>query len=227
MGLEPRLPSEKSRFERAPDVQASSRRNSRDCSVDALYRSEASAVRTFVKQIVRNASDAEDIVQETFLRTWPALAAGSVECPRAFIFRAARNLALNHLRHLRVRSLDTARALCDEALKQHVATAEEEMILSEEAAACRRLLSGLPNRCREALMLRVVDDLSYKQMAKSMRLSVSTLEKHIGKGKQICRSLLTDRASADSSFEVLTTRLPPAQQAARRRVQGALSLAAE
>jgi len=196
-------------------------------SVDALYRKEAQAVRLFVKQIVRNASDAEDIVQETFLRTWPALSSGSVECPRAFLFRAARNLALNHIRHARVRNADAARAVSDEALNHHVPTAEEEMISSEEAAACRRLLEELPQRCREAFVLRVVEDLSYKQMSKSMRLSVSTLEKHIGKGKQICRTLLTDPARADPSLEVLSSRLPSAQQVARRRARRALCLAAE
>jgi RNA polymerase sigma-70 factor (ECF subfamily) len=150
-----------------------------------------------------------------------------VECPRAFLFRAARNLALNHIRHARVRLADAARAVSDETLKQHVPTAEEEMISSEEAAACRRLLEELPQRCREAFVLRVVEDLSYKQMSKSMRLSVSTLEKHIGKGKQICRTLLTDPASNDPSLEVLASRLPPEQQAARRRARSALSLAAE
>lgn len=196
-------------------------------SVDALYRKEAQAVRVFVKQIVRNRSDAEDIVQETFLRTWPALSSGMVECPRAFLFRAARNLALNHIRHARVRNSDAARAVSDEAFKRHVPTAEEEMISSEEAAACRKLLDELPHRCREAFVLRVVEDQSYKQMSKAMHLSVSTLEKHIGKGKQICRALLTDPAPADPTLEVLASRLPPAQQVARRRAQRALSMAAE
>ncbi len=195
-------------------------------AVDALYRKEAQAVRLFVKQIVRDASDAEDIVQETFLRTWPALESGTVDCPRAFLFRAARNLALNHLRHARVRNSDAARASSDEAFKRYVPTAEEEIISSEEAAACQRLLGELPQRCREAFVLRVVEDLSYKQMAKSMRLSVSTLEKHIGKGKQICRSRLSDPV-LDPSLEILASRLPPAQQERRRRAKQALRLAAE
>jgi RNA polymerase sigma-70 factor (ECF subfamily) len=195
--------------------------------VDEIYRKEAVAVRLFVKRMVRNTCDAEDILQETFLRSWPALASGEISCPRAFLFRTARNLALNHIRNMRVRSSDAARLASEEAFRRHAPTAEEQMIASEEATACRRLLDELPQRCREAFVLRMVEDLSYKQMSKSMRLSVSTVEKHIGKGKQICRALLTDPSPADSSLEILSTRMPAAQQAERRQARQALSIAAE
>jgi hypothetical protein len=60
-----------------------------------------------------------------------------------------------------------------------------------------------------------------------MRLSVSTVEKHIGKGKQICRALLTNPGLGDPSLEILSTRMPAAQQAARREAGRALSIAAE
>ena len=195
--------------------------------LDRIYREEASAIRLFVKRIVRNSCDAEDLVQETFLRSWPALASGTIECPRAFLFRAARNLALNHIRNSRVRNSDAARAASDEAFQRHIPTAEEQIIASEEAAACRQLLDELPLRCREAFVLRVVDEMSYKQMSKSMRLSVSTVEKHIGKGKQICRTLLTDPTRGNGSLEILASRIPAAQQAMRRNAQRALAIAAE
>lgn len=221
MGLEPKYLSSRAKPVDAPVSIAAPR------SVDQIYREEASAIRVFVKRIVRNSSDAEDLVQETFLRSWPALASGAVDCPRAFLFRTARNLALNHIRNSRVRNSDAARAASDEAFRRHLPTAEEQIIATEEAAACHRLLDELPTRCREAFVLRVVDEMSYKQMSKSMRLSVSTVEKHIGKGKQICRTLLTDPARGGAGLDVLATRLPAAQQAARRNAERALAIAAE
>jgi RNA polymerase sigma factor (sigma-70 family) len=226
LGLEPKYLSSRAEPIAAPLASAvAATVNNR--SVDQIYREEATALRAFVKRIVRNRTDAEDLVQETFLRSWPALASGTVDCPRAFLFRTARNLALNHIRNGRVRNSDAARASSDEAFRRHLPTAEEQIIASEEAAACHRLLEELPTRCREAFVLRVVDELSYKQMSKSMRLSVSTVEKHIGKGKQICRTLLTDPARGDAALEVLATRMPSAQQMARRNAQHALAIAAE
>ncbi|MEJ0024699.1 MAG: RNA polymerase sigma factor [Rhizomicrobium sp.] len=196
--------------------------------VDRLYRKEAGAILLFVRRIVGNASDAEDIVQETFLRAWSALESGAIDCPRAFLFRAARNLAFNHVRNGKVRNSDAARTRIDEAFQRHDPTAEEQIIASEEAAACRRLLDELPARCREAFVLRVVDELSFKQMSKSMRLSVSTVEKHVGKGKHICRSLLTDPGmDRDPRLDVLDSRLPATEQARRSQVRRLSRMAAE
>ncbi len=161
-----------------------------DVSVETLYRQTAPAMRVFVKRLVGSASDAEDIVQEAFVKGWAALAAGAVDRPRAFLFRAARNLALNHMRNARVRRTDSARASIEDAFNRPLASAEEQFIASEEAAACQRVLEKLPTRCREAFVLRVVEELSYKEMSRHMNLSVSTIEKHVGKGKQIFRSRL-------------------------------------
>jgi RNA polymerase sigma factor (sigma-70 family) len=227
MGLEPKHLSDALRQAQpvAPPTALAGRGDDR--SIERLFRDEAAAIRRFVKRIVRHASDAEDLVQETFLRSWPALASGLVDCPRAFLFRAARNLALNHLRNSRVRDCEASRSACDAALKPHIPTAEDRLIALEEAAACRHLLDQLPLRCREAFVLRAVEEMSYKQMSRSMGLSVSTVEKHIGKGKQICRSLLADPARADIALEVLASRLPAPQRMAGRDGRRALAVAAE
>lgn len=160
--------------------------------LEQLYRRESKPLRQYVRGILRSSSDAEDIVQDSFVRLWRALERGGVQNPRAVLFRTARNLALNHIRNARVRTSDAARAGADDSFERQIKTAEEELIAEEEATACRVLMDALPERCREAFVLRVVDELSYKEMAKEMRLSVSTIEKHIGKGKQICRSRLAE-----------------------------------
>jgi DNA-directed RNA polymerase specialized sigma24 family protein len=51
----------------------------------------------------------------------------------------------------------------------------------------------LPLRCREALTLRVVDELSYKEMSERLGLSVSTLEKHYIRGRRLCRDMLREQ----------------------------------
>ncbi len=167
--------------------------------LDTLYRREAKPLRQYVRRVLRGSADADDIVQDAFIRLWRALGLNDIHNPRAVLFKTARNLALNHIRNDRVRNSDAARTGADDSLNREVRTAEEEIIASEEAAACRVLIDALPLRCREAFVLRVVDELSYKEMAKEMRLSVSTIEKHIGKGKQLCRARLADAELAPDS----------------------------
>jgi RNA polymerase sigma factor (sigma-70 family) len=197
-------------------------------SIEVLYRHEAPAMRAFVMRFVRNAGDAEDIVQDAFARGWPALAAGTIDSPRAFLLRTARNLALNHIRNARFRNSDTSRASIDDAFRRPVASAEDQFIASEEEAGCQRLLDELPTRCRQAFVLRVVEELSYKEMSDHMNLSVSTIEKHIGKGKQICRSRLTDsRFREDPVLDVLWSKIPAPRTAAHSKNDAALAIAAE
>ena len=177
--------------------------------VDELYRRQAKPLRLYVRRVLRGNAEADDIVQEAFVRLWRAFEHGEIHNPRAVLFKTARNLALNHIRNDRVRNSDAARAGADDSLNREMKTAEEAMIASEEAAACRVLMEALPVRCREAFVLRVVDELSYKEMAKEMHLSVSTIEKHIGKGKQLCRARLADaELEPDSALAALRSRAP-------------------
>jgi len=185
------------------------RRRAANAEIEVLYREEVAALRLFVSRTLRSAADCEDIVQDAFMRTWRAVAEGRARSPRAVLFKTARNLAFNHIRNSRARTSDTTHAALNDAFLQPVATAEENMIASEQAEGCRQLMESLPARCREAFMLRVVDELSYHDMSKVMRLSISTIEKHIGKGKQICRERLVEaQRNGDPILGAIVSHMP-------------------
>ncbi len=214
----------------SPSSRAAVRASSRaaaNAEIEALYRKEAPPLRLFVKRTLRSATDCEDIVQDAFVRTWRAMAEGRVRSPRAVLFKTARNLALNHIRNSRARTSDATRAALTDAFARPATSAEEEMIASEQAEGCRQLLESLPSRCREAFVLRVVDELSYHDMSEVMQLSISTIEKHVGKGKQICRERLAaaERDGDPTLGAVLSTL--PAGRAARWATGGDLLMAAE
>jgi len=194
-------------------------RPSADIALEKLYREEAPSLRLYVKRLVRDAGTAEDIVQESFLRLWRALESDAIKSPRAVLFTTARNLGLNHIRNARVRNSEAARVACADALHCALPTAEETMIAAEDAVAYRDLLDLLPLRCREALVLRVVEELSYKEMSKQMRLSISTIEKHVGKGKQLFKLHVTQAEAPHRS-------LPPAMPKRANRLP-AYAIAAE
>ncbi len=159
-------------------------------SLQELFRRDLRVLLTLVRRVVRRPSDAEDIVQDAFLRVWRAMELGLVRSPRAVLFKTAHNLALNHVRNPRNHVADP---VSGSAEPMHDApTAEEQMIVEEDLDACRQAFAQLPLRCREALTLRVVDELSYKEMSERLGLSVSTLEKHYIRGRRLCRDMLHD-----------------------------------
>jgi RNA polymerase sigma-70 factor (ECF subfamily) len=207
MWLDPRAAGESTTVVAPSRVEsaAGKKRNSpRDQALEKLYRDDARALRLYVKRLVRDSGDAEDIVQEAFIRLWRVLDDEAIKSPRAVLFTTARNLGLNHIRNMRVRKSDAAQAASAETFRQTQTTAEEKLIAMEDSKACGSLLDALPSRCREAFALRVVEELSYKEMANKMRLSVSTVEKHIGKAKQLfkVRIAATGVAGEYSTFRV-------------------------
>lgn len=162
----------------------------RERLIEQMYRRDTKALKHYVKRIVRNGTDAEDIVQDAFFRLWRALARGPIYSPRAVLFRTARNLALNHIRNDRARCSETAKALLSESLSGSAPTAEDEQIALEQADVYRQVLDELPERYREAFRLRVLDELSYKEISRRLNLPVSTIEKQVGRSKKMCRCRL-------------------------------------
>lgn len=164
--------------------------------IETLYQRDCKSLRRYVGRMLRNGCDAEDIVQEAFVRLWRALDHGEIQNPHAVLFRTARNLALNQIRNDRLHNSDSTRAALSDSLDRDDRSIEDEMIASQEAAACRVLMDILPANCREAFTLRIVEELSYKETARAMRLSVSMIEKHIAKGRELCRARLAECTSA-------------------------------
>jgi RNA polymerase sigma factor (sigma-70 family) len=167
-------------------------RQNRPTLVETLYQRECKSLRRYIGRMLRNGCDAEDIVQEAFVRLWRALDTGKIQNPHAVLFRTARNLALNHIRNDRLRNSDSTRTALGDNFDRDDRSIEDELIASEEASACRLLMDILPPNCREAFTLRIVEELSYKETARAMRLSVSMIEKHIAKGKELCRARLAE-----------------------------------
>jgi RNA polymerase sigma-70 factor (ECF subfamily) len=160
--------------------------------IEAVFRADLRLLHLIVRRVVRSASDAEDIVQDAFLRVLRAVGEGTVRSARAVLFKTAYNLALNHLRDRRLRETDQSEAV--EEPVYDAPSVEETLILTEDMRACREAFDLLPMRCKQALSLRVIEELSYKEMSDRLGLSVSTLEKHYIRGRRLCRSFLESEA---------------------------------
>lgn len=141
----------------------------------SLYVSESGRLKQLVKRLVGSKATAEDLVHHAFLRLMAQAEAGDFEnCP-AYLTRAVRNLALNHLR-------DTTRK-SEVALPESDFNAISDPAPSPEAAAIyrnelRRLLkavAALPARRREVFVLNKFEGLSYDEIAARQGVSRNTV----------------------------------------------------
>jgi RNA polymerase sigma-70 factor (ECF subfamily) len=138
-----------------------------------------------VRGIVRR-HEIDDILQETFIRSYEASRKSPIRHPRAFLVRTATNLALNHISRAENRRRDEPPPVQAEA----IATGEPLETHAESAERFRvfcRAVRRLPEQCRHIFILKMVHGMSQREIAEHAQLSESTVEKHIVKALLMCR----------------------------------------
>lgn len=142
-------------------------------------------LRRLVGRIV-NPHDVDDILQETFIRTYAASEKTEIRHPRSFMLRTARNLALNH-----VTSAYSKRTQMEDFSSIEVYGSEESLESQFESKErflgfCRAV-RDLPAQCRRVFVLKKVYGLSQEEIAAYLGISPSTVEKHVAKGLLLCK----------------------------------------
>lgn len=155
---------------------------------DAIFRAHYAAVVGVAERIAGERAVAEEVGQDVMLELWRRRESLSVdESLRAYLVRAARNRALNHLRHERMK-VRTAPHAAGEAVTHPAAPAR--LAEAEIDAAVRQAVSELPERCREVFELSRGAGLRYSEIAGVMGISVKTVEAQMGKALRMLRERL-------------------------------------
>ncbi|HEX9875158.1 MAG TPA: RNA polymerase sigma factor [Gammaproteobacteria bacterium] len=138
-----------------------------------------------VSRIVRP-HDIEDIVQETFIRSYEAARKQTIRQPRSFMLRTARNLALNHVKKADNRLTQYLEDLSAPDVYLATDTLESHFESRERFVLFCRAVRRLPVQCRRAFILKKMYGLSQKEIAAHLGIRESTVEKHIAKGLLMC-----------------------------------------
>jgi RNA polymerase sigma factor (sigma-70 family) len=150
-------------------------------------------VKSVIARVVLNASEAEDLAQETFVRVWQRrrqFAAGRAVKP--WILGIAVNLARNRLRWWRLRptvSLDEW-AEVPERDNGPTENGSHNLELAERASAVRAAIAALPPKFREALVLFEYEHMSYAEIAEALSTTVKTIENRIARARDRLRRTL-------------------------------------
>lgn len=135
-------------------------------------------------------TDPEDLVHDTFARAIAYKSWREVLNPGAFAARILRNTALDALRRRKVLTI-TAVADFERLAQVDEAPTQEQTVLDrDELRRLREAIAELPAQCRRVFTLRKVYDLSPREIAERLGLSVSTVEKHLVKGLRYCSDKL-------------------------------------
>lgn len=154
-----------------------------------FYRENLHALRGYIARLLPNTNDSEDLANEAFTRVLAASTPERPVPPRAYLYSAAHNLAMNHHRRQRVRGHPIDPDLGNE-VPDPSPGADRELIGRERVDLLWRAVAQLPPRCREVFLLRKIEHLSNAAIADQLGISVSAVEKHIRLGLMSCRNYL-------------------------------------
>lgn len=142
----------------------------------------------FVRNLVRHAPDAEDLVQEVFVAAFRKLDSFDAERSQfsTWLLTIARNRCLNHLQ----RSFVATTAEFD--IEARTAQPVDVMLSRELHARLDAALELLPLEQRTAFVLAEIQDLSYAEIALIEEVELGTIKSRVSRAKQRLREVLSD-----------------------------------
>lgn len=145
----------------------------------------ARKLKTFLRRRGQTPEDAEDLVQEAFLRLHTFLATGrQVEKTDGFLLRTARNLAIDQSRRRRSEKRDDLETVeLDQLPITDLADAPEEVYAAAERLErmSAALETKIGRRAREVFFLHRLEGFTHEEIAKRLNVSVRTIEKDIAR----------------------------------------------
>jgi RNA polymerase sigma-70 factor (ECF subfamily) len=157
-----------------------------------LYVRYADDIHGYVRSILHDSHEAEDITQQVFVKLMRVIAKYE---PRdvpfsAWILRVAHNLAIDHVRRQRLVPCEEVRG-SDES---------DEYVDHERAQALRDALAGLPPEQRQVLVLRHVAGLSPGEIAERMGKTEGSIHGLHHRGRLALRAALSARDAAPATI---------------------------
>jgi RNA polymerase sigma factor (sigma-70 family) len=147
--------------------------------LDAAYR--------FARWLTRSPDDAEDVVQDAFLRAYRGFDALRGSDVKAWLLTIVRNCHFTSLKRQQRRSLVPLPEDGDDpdglALISESADPEEAVIHSDSERTLERLVAALPDGYREVLILREIEDMDYRQIALVINAPIGTVMSRLSRAR--------------------------------------------
>jgi RNA polymerase sigma factor (sigma-70 family) len=148
----------------------------------------------FARYLCRDASLAEDLVQDAFLRAFKGFAGYRGGDPKAWLFAIVRS---SHLAWARSRGASLPAAPDDvEETPDEADTPEQALVRQGEVETVRGAIEGLPEPFRETLVLRELEEMSYREIAEVTGAPIGTVMSRLARARTMLLAALGPPAAA-------------------------------
>ncbi len=129
-------------------------------------------------RIVKEQSIGEDLVQDCFIKFWEKRKEIDTPSLKNYFFKMVKNKSLDYLRVKR--PITTEPAESDFHSEDH-----SKMEYEELSESINNIIDSLPERCRQVFVLSRFEEMTYKEIAKTLEISTKTVEHQVSKALRI------------------------------------------
>jgi RNA polymerase sigma-70 factor, ECF subfamily len=162
---------------------------------EQFARPHAAAALRLARTLVRNEADAQDVLQDSFLRAFRHFRGFSGESPRAWLLSIVRNVSFTLWRK-RERGEPGEVEPTLESEPDPTPSPEARMLDACDAEQVHAALDRLPSLHREVLVLREMEECSYREIAEVLGVPIGTVMSRLSRARaQLVRELVGDPRS--------------------------------
>ena len=155
------------------------------------------AAYNLARWLMRNDQDAEDVVQEAYLRALKFFSGYRGGDSRTWLLTIVRNTCYSRLQRNRSRELTVSIDEAQEDLTIDFANPELRLVRNADALMVREALAELPLEFREVMVMRELEELSYKEIAAVADLPIGTVMARLARGRKRVYSVLATRMGVE------------------------------
>lgn len=156
------------------------------------------ALRAYLRKRFPSLSDHDDVVQESYTRLLRVRASGRPLFAKAFLFTAARNVAIDMFRRRAVVPHESLSESDGELpVLEETPGVADALDRQERHELLLEAVGALPERCRQVMLLRHRDGLSYKDIAIRLGIAPGTVKLHMVKGVRDCIAFFREHGMLD------------------------------
>ena len=145
----------------------------------------------FARWLMRSHEDAEDVVQESFLRAFSAFESFRGENARPWLLTIVRNTSMTWLKRNRNAAATIGFEETLEEPSERSPDPEEILLMACDRQQVKQALEQLPADCREAIILREMEGLSYKEISATIGVPLGTVMSRLSRGRDWLKHILS------------------------------------
>lgn len=159
-------------------------------ALELLFKTHYKALLRFAKTILKDASQAEDTVQDVFIKIWEKRQNLVINTSlKSYLYMAVRNHCLNALK------LNERKYWMEEGMendeKMAINDVENKLVAKSLQQQITQAIELLPDKCKLTFQLSRYENMSYKEIAETMNVSIKTVENQMGKALATLRNYLS------------------------------------